>query len=188
MCSAIKREEALARGADPTADACLLDDVTLGLPALSRACKLGQRASGVGFDWPALPPVRAKLDEELAELDEAIADGQAGAIEAELGDLLFSVVNLARHLRLDPEQALRRANDRFVRRFGRVEQAVRAEGGDWGAIAPATLDAFWDAAKTAETRARETGDGQAATTGQAETDARSGPPGEGESARQVPPD
>ena len=113
---------------------------------------LGKRAAAVGFDWPALAPVRARLDEELAELDAAIAAGEGAGIEAELGDLLFTVVNLSRHLEVDPEQALRRANDRFARRFARVEAGVAAQGGDWGRFSPEALDALWVKAKAAEHR------------------------------------
>lgn len=128
----------------------LLDGIALGLPALTRARKLGKRAATVGFDWPDLAAVRSKVNEEVAELDEAIAAGKADEIEVEIGDLLFTVVNLCRHLEVDPERALRRANDRFTRRFGRVEAAVAGEGGDWGRFSPEALDALWARAKAAE--------------------------------------
>ena len=94
--------------------------------------------------------MRSKVNEEVAELDEAIAAGKADEIEVEIGDLLFTVVNLCRHLEVDPERALRRANDRFTRRFGRVEAAVAGEGGDWGRFSPEALDALWARAKAAE--------------------------------------
>lgn len=141
--------EAIKRAEQP-ADEKLLDGIALGLPALMRACKLGRRAASVGFDWPAFEPVREKLDEELAELDAAIAGGERERIEAETGDVLFSVVNLCRHLKIDPERALRRANDRFARRFGHVEAEVVAAGGDWQGFALDELDNFWFAAKALE--------------------------------------
>jgi len=143
----IKRQERSGRGR-------LLDDVALALPALSRALKLGRRAASVGFDWPAPEPVRAKIDEELAELDRAVASETPGRVEAELGDLLFSIVNLCRHLKVDPEQALRRANARFVRRFNYVEAEVAAAGGDFSRFGADELETFWADAKSAE-RVRE---------------------------------
>jgi ATP diphosphatase len=139
----IKRRESPARES-------LLAGVALGLPALMRAEKLGKRAASVGFDWPAFPAVRAKLDEEIAELDAAVSEGRAEGIEAEIGDLLFTVVNLSRHLRVDAELALRRANDRFASRFASVEREVGASGGDWHRFTAAELDAFWGNAKAAE--------------------------------------
>jgi ATP diphosphatase len=129
----------------------LLEGVALGLPALLRAQKLGKCAAAVGFDWPALPPVRAKLDEEIAEFDEAVRSGRTESIEAEIGDLLFTVVNLCRHLKLDAEGALRRANDRFAQRFAHIEAEVAARGGDWQAFSPEALEAFWVEAKSAGT-------------------------------------
>jgi nucleoside triphosphate diphosphatase len=138
-----RREQPAARG--------LLDGVALALPALVRAQKLGKRAAGVGFDWPALPAVRAKLDEEIAELDVAVAGGAAEQVEAEVGDVLFTVVNLCRHLQVDAERALRRANDRFARRFGQVEREIAAQGGDWSEFTPEALDLLWARAKSAET-------------------------------------
>ena len=141
--------EEIKRSEKPPADS-LLDGIPLGLPALTRARKLGQRASTVGFDWPDLASVRAKLDEEVAELDAAVAAGESAAIEAEIGDLLFTVVNLSRHLDVDAEGALRRANDRFTRRFARVETEVAGQGGDWRRFPPEALDALWVKAKAAE--------------------------------------
>ena len=128
----------------------LLAGIALGLPALMRAQKLGKRAATVGFDWPGITAVRAKLDEELAELDAAADASDVAGIEAEIGDLLFTVVNLCRHLRVDAEGALRRANDRFTRRFGHVEAEVARQGGDWASFSPGALDTFWTDAKAAE--------------------------------------
>ena len=132
--------------------ASVLDDVPLGLPALTRACKLQARAARHGFDWPELPPVRDKLREELAELDTAIAGGASAEIRHELGDLLFSCVNLARHLELDPEAALREATLRFARRFGTLERAAAAQGRELASLTPAAMDELWEAAKADERR------------------------------------
>jgi uncharacterized protein YabN with tetrapyrrole methylase and pyrophosphatase domain len=120
------------------------------LPGLSRAVKLGRRAAGVGFEWPSLPPVRAKVAEELTELDEAIAGGDRERIAAEMGDVLFALANLCRHLDIDPEASLRHANRSFERRFAHIEKRVAAQGGDWSQFDLAALDAFWDEAKQAE--------------------------------------
>lgn len=135
----MKREERAARG-----EAGALADVPLALPALSRARKLGARASEAGFDWPDAAGPRAKIDEELAELDRA---GDGAARDAELGDLLFSIVNLARHLDLDPESALRRANERFARRYRHVEVELLRLGQQAGSASPELLDRLWTAAK-----------------------------------------
>ena len=125
----------------------LMDGVGRGLPALSRARKIGKRAASVGFDWPDAAPVRGKLDEELAELDQALADSNQSEVEAEIGDLLFTVVNLGRHLGIDAEEALRKANDRFIGRFDRVEAAVTSAGGDWADFDSDALEAHWERAK-----------------------------------------
>lgn len=136
----------------------VLADVPLALPALSRAAKLGRRASRVGFDWPAREPVRAKVDEELSELDEAIAVQDQGAIAAEMGDVLFALVNLCRHLSLDPERCLRESNARFERRFGHVERQVAASGRGWTSFDLDSLDRLWSEAKDAETPAGRSSD------------------------------
>ena len=125
-----------------------LDGIPKALPALTRARKLGRRAADSGFDWPDADGPRAKIDEEVAELDRAIDAGRdAVRMEAELGDLLFSVVNLARHLDLDPEQALRRANERFERRYAHLERALAGRGIDPQSAGPELLDQLWVAAK-----------------------------------------
>ena len=140
----IKREERGESGQG------VLDDVPVGLPALTRAVKLGKRAATVGFDWADVAGVRAKVDEELAELDAAAAGGRADEIAAEMGDLLFSVANWCRHLRLDPETCLRSANERFTRRFRAVEGEVTASGRPWSSHDAAALDALWRRAKASE--------------------------------------
>ncbi len=139
----MKREERAARG-----DAGALADVPLALPALTRARKLGARAAQAGFDWPDAAGPRAKVDEELAELDAVHDAPDPAAREAELGDLLFSVVNLARHLDVDPETALRRANERFARRYRHVELELDRLGQPAGSAAPQLLDRLWAAAKS----------------------------------------
>src|SRR6185436_16791405 len=139
----LKREE---RGS-ASPDAGLLDDVPVGLPAMTRAVKLGKRAATVGFDWPDVAGVRAKVDEELGELDAAAASGDRDEIAAEMGDLLFSVANWCRHLTLDPETCLRSANERFTRRFRGVESDVAASGRPWSSHDAAALDELWRRAK-----------------------------------------
>lgn len=140
----LKAEERKAQGQGSG----VLAGIPMALPALSRARKIGRRAADAGFDWPDAAGPRAKIDEELGELDRVVRDGgDAARLEAELGDLLFSAVNLARHLDIDAETALRRANERFERRYAHIEQALAARG-----IAPATagmelLDRLWTAAK-----------------------------------------
>lgn len=139
----------------------ILDDVPVGLPALTRAVKLQRKAAKVGFDWPSLQPVLAKLKEELAELEAEITpQGQASdppslmpppnpeAIEEEFGDLLFVLANVARHLKIDAEGALRGANDKFVRRFRYIEQQLAAKGRSPEQSDLAEMDALWDEAKT----------------------------------------
>ncbi len=126
-----------------------LDDVPLALPALSRARKLQKRAARVGFDWPDASGPWAKLREESVELEQAVAAGDRAEIEAELGDLLFAVVNLARHLHTDPEAALRAANQKFERRFRHIEAALATRGHAMQSLDLATLDTLWDEAKRA---------------------------------------
>ncbi|KIC79658.1 nucleoside triphosphate pyrophosphohydrolase [Pseudomonas sp. C5pp] len=128
----------------------LLDDVPAALPALSRAAKLQKRAATVGFDWPAALPVLDKVREELDEVLQAMADGDADALEDEIGDLLFAAVNLARHLKHDPENALRRANRKFERRFRFIEQALRDSGRPIEDCNLDELDALWGEAKRQE--------------------------------------
>lgn len=131
-----------------TAKAGVLADIPTALPGLLRSRKLQKRAARVGFDWPSTDEVYAKIEEELAELREAEASGDPDAIEDELGDLLFVIANLSRHLKVDPEQALRRTMAKFEYRFGHVQNSVEAAGGDWSAFSLADLDAFWNEAKS----------------------------------------
>jgi MazG family protein len=130
-------------------NASLLDDVPMALPALMRAEKLTKRAARINFDWPRADDVLAKLDEELAELKEAQASGDQDALAEEMGDILFVVANLARKLKVDPEDALRRANAKFTRRFQYIERAL-AEQGRTGPQPLDEMEALWVAAKRAE--------------------------------------
>ena len=141
----IKREERAAGAKAP--DGGVLDDVPVGLPALTRATKLGKRAATVGFDWPDTAGVRAKVAEELAELDAAIAANDEPAVAAEMGDLLFSLANWCRHLGLDPETCLRGANQKFTTRFRTVEREVKRNGRGWQSYGAAELDSLWLEAK-----------------------------------------
>jgi len=138
---AIKAEERARKGREHDS---ALDGVPEGLPALQRAHKLQKKASKVGFDWRASAPVRAHVDSELQELDQALASGDRDAIEDEFGDVLFTLVNLARHLKLDPDLALRRASDKFEGRFRHVEQLAGAPLSDFD---DDRLDLFWRQAK-----------------------------------------
>jgi nucleoside triphosphate diphosphatase len=130
------------------AAASVLDGVAAGLPALTRAVKLQNRAARVGFDWPDAGHVLAKIAEETAELVE-VRDDPERAFE-EFGDLLFVLANLARHLKIDPEAALRAANAKFTRRFNGIEAALGARGRTPAESDLAEMDALWDAAKRAE--------------------------------------
>jgi len=128
----------------------ILADVPINLPALSRAQKLQKRASSVGFDWDNLNDVVAKAEEELAELKEAIASQEIEPIKEELGDLLFSVVNIARHCKTDAESLLRAGNRKFERRFGYIEACLGAKGESVANTALAELDELWLEAKVQE--------------------------------------
>lgn len=133
--------------------ASVLDDVPRALPALERARKLQKRAARNGFDWTDTAPVLAKLKEEISELEDALNDEAAPAdsnrIQHELGDVLFSVVNLARHLDHEPESALRSANERFESRFRWIESTLQDKGGSLQNASLQELDALWDQAKEA---------------------------------------
>jgi MazG family protein len=136
----IKRAE---KGTAPAASA--LDGVTDGLPSLMRAEKVQKKAAKVGFDWSELPPVVAKVREEIAEVEGALGD--ADKVEEEVGDLLFAVVNLARKLKVDGEVALQRATDKFATRFRQVEAIARERGLALEKMTLAEMDEIWDAVK-----------------------------------------
>ena len=128
----------------------VLDDVPVGLPALTRAAKLTKRAGRVGFDWPSTDEVFDKLAEEVEELRVEIAAGDKDKAREELGDLLFVVANLARKLDVEPEDALRGANAKFVRRFGFIEAELARDGRTPDQSTLEEMDRLWDAAKAAE--------------------------------------
>ena len=145
----LKAEERAAKAEAPE-QLSLLDDVPQALPALSRAAKLQKRAAQVGFDWPEALPVLDKVREELDEVLEAMSENDPQAIAEELGDLLFAVANLARHLKVEPEAALRAANGKFERRFRFIEQALREAGRPIENCSLDELDALWGEAKKQE--------------------------------------
>jgi MazG family protein len=136
-----KRAERAARGEGAGA----LDGVALGLPALTRAVKLGSRAARVGFDWTDVQGVLDKVHEELGEVQAELADPPA--LREELGDLLFSVAQAARHLGIDPEEALRNANSKFERRFRHIEMALAEQGLAPQDVDMTHLDRLWNEAK-----------------------------------------
>lgn len=127
----------------------VLADVPLALPALSRAQKVQKRAATVDFDWPDAPSVLHKLQEELAELQAAISSGAEGAVRDELGDVLFTCVNLARHLGLDAEASLRQSTEKFERRFQQMETSAAQQGLSLAGLGATELDQFWVQAKQA---------------------------------------
>ncbi len=137
----IKAEEKAGRG--------LLDGIPRSLPGLARAQRVGEKVNRVGFDWPDVQGSRAKVTEELSELDEAIRDGDAGAINEELGDVFFALVNLARHVHVDAEASLRHTIDKFVNRFKHVESQVRTHHGgfDLARVSLEVMDGYWEEAK-----------------------------------------
>jgi len=124
-----------------------LDDIPKALPSLSRSQKLQKRAARVGFDWSEFDAVRGKVDEELGELAEAISEGESAAIESEVGDILLAMVNLARHLGVDAEAALRHANRRFEKRFRLMERAAERDGSQLSEESLERLEERWQAAK-----------------------------------------
>ena len=142
-----RARKAEQRGAVETS---LLDDVPHALPALARAEKLSRRAARVGFDWPDIQSVTAKVREELDEVVEASASGNQAAIQEELGDLLFAVANMARKLGVEPEAALRDANAKFTRRFRHVEARARADGVAVDEAGLERLDGYWNEIRATE--------------------------------------
>jgi nucleoside triphosphate diphosphatase len=143
----IKAEEKAGRG--EVAQGALAG-VPVALPALTRALKLQDKAGRVGFDWNDPRAVLAKIREEADEIEAELDRGDNAKIGAEVGDLLFAVVNLARHIGADPEDVLRQTNVKFERRFGSIERALAARGKTPQEASLAEMDALWDAAKAAE--------------------------------------
>lgn len=142
--------KAAERAAKTTGPGSLLDDVPVGLPGLSRAVKLSKRAATVGFVWPTVQDVVAKLHEEVGELLVEVEAGDMAKAREELGDVLFVAANLARTLDIDPEDAVRYTNAKFVRRFQYVEARLAERGKTPDQSNLAEMDALWDEAKTAE--------------------------------------
>ena len=146
----IKAAERAATG-DAKKKPGLLDDIALALPGLMRAEKLQRRAARVGFDWPEVGQVLDKIEEELGELRSAIAEGESkDRLADELGDILFGYANVARHLGIDPEEALRRCNDKFTRRFGFIERELAKAGRETTDASLDEMEALWQAAKREE--------------------------------------
>ncbi len=147
---AAKAEKAASGGQRARSDAATLAGVPVALPALTRALKLQQKAAKVGFDWNDPKAVLAKIREEADEIEAALDAGETRDAGAEAGDLLFAVVNLARHLDADPEGVLRATNEKFARRFASIERALAKDGKAPAQATLAEMDALWDAAKLAE--------------------------------------
>lgn len=145
-------EEQKAQERADKKQASILDGVTVGLPALTRAVKLQKRAARVGFDWPETSMVIDKLNEEMAELsEELIADQQDQTkIEEEFGDMMFVYANLARHLKINPEQALKKANTKFTQRFNKIEQYIENKQKSFDQYSLDELEEFWVMAKEEE--------------------------------------
>jgi len=145
---AIKADE--RRGRSKRKPGSVLDEVPLALPALSRAVKLQHKAASVGFDWPDLKLVFDKMREELVELEGAVAEREPAKTAEEFGDLMFVMANVARHLSLDPEAALRAANHKFTRRFHRIEALLAAKGKRPADSCLKEMDRLWEQAKLEE--------------------------------------
>lgn len=139
--------DAIKRVEKGTENEGLLHGTGSGLPALMRGQKLQKKAARVGFDWPDAKPVFDKIREETVELEEAVQNGNKAHIEEEIGDLFFSVVNLARKLGIESESALAAANDKFISRFHSMEKLLREQGKELGKLSLAEMDEAWDAVK-----------------------------------------
>jgi len=143
----VKEDERAKKAAKRDTPPSVLDDVPMVLPSLARAEKLTKRAAKVGFDWPDVPAVMAKVTEELDELQAASTDKER---HEEMGDLLFAIANLARHMNIDPEAALRDANAKFTRRFHYVEERARADGVGMKEAGLERLDGYWNEIRAAD--------------------------------------
>jgi nucleoside triphosphate diphosphatase len=146
----VKSESRAKHGLTSEAPSGALDGVPLALPALSRAMKLQEKAGKVGFDWNDVHAVLAKVGEEIAEVEAEITAGSAQSLSAEVGDLLFAVVNVARHLKVDPEAALRGANAKFERRFAHIENRLAERGQAPENASLDELESLWVEAKAKE--------------------------------------
>ena len=128
----------------------ILDGLPVSLPGLLRAQRIQEKVAGVGFEWPSAAGALEKLEEEYGEFRQALASGTEREREEEFGDFLFSVVNVARYLKVHPEDALRRSNEKFIRRFRDVERRLRDEGGQIATAGLEELDRLWERVKAAE--------------------------------------
>ena len=148
---AAKRAARLAAGHDPEDHgAGYLDGVPVAHPALTRALKLQEKAAKVGFDWKEAKPILDKIEEEIGELRQAIDGGLDADIEDEFGDVLFALVNFGRHLKIDPEKALRGTNEKFRTRLHAVQRALEQNGSSLEAASLDEMEALWQRAKAAE--------------------------------------
>src|SRR6202035_3220463 len=147
-----KAERAAKRPPEATVHKSLLSGVKAGQPALSRAMELQRKASSVGFDWNDPRAVLHQIREEADEIEAALDRGDADELAEETGDLLFALVNLARHVGADPEMALRGTNAKFKRRFGHIERALQSQGRSLEGASLAEMDALWNEAKSKELR------------------------------------
>jgi ATP diphosphatase len=148
-----KRERAerrARRGVTEDFNAGFLGSVQRSFPALTEALKLQERAAKVGFDWSAAEPILDKIEEEIGELRVALKEGDQGKVSDELGDLIFAIVNIGRHVKADPEEALRGTNTKFRRRFNHIEQTLEAEGNTLEAATLERMEEIWQAAKAIE--------------------------------------
>jgi XTP/dITP diphosphohydrolase len=125
----------------------VLEGVPRSLPALVKATRIQDKARGVGFDWEETQQVWAKLREEVGELEAEVAKGDQAKIEAEFGDVLFSLINVSRFLKVDPESALERTNKKFISRFQYLEESIKEHGLSWEEMSLSEMDRFWDEAK-----------------------------------------
>jgi len=148
---ALKREARVARGLDPEENGTgFLDGIPVALPALTRALKLQEKAARVGFDWAAAGPILDKIEEEIGELREALSKGDVASTKDEFGDVLFAMVNLGRHLKVDSEAALSGTNEKFRSRFHYVERALNASGRSLDASSLDEMEDLWQQAKGVE--------------------------------------
>src|SRR5262245_6528777 len=148
---AARRAQRMAAGRDPEDHGSgYLDSVPVAHPALTRALKLQEKAAKVGFDWKEAKPILDKIEEEIGELRDAIESGETAEMEDEFGDVLFALVNFGRHLRIDPEKALRGTNEKFRSRLHAVQRALEERGSSLEAASLDEMEALWQRAKAAE--------------------------------------
>ncbi|MCX7306005.1 MAG: nucleoside triphosphate pyrophosphohydrolase [Hyphomicrobiales bacterium] len=149
---ALRRQARIDRGLDPEDHgAGFLDGIPVALPALTRALKLQEKAARVGFDWNEAGPILDKVEEEIGEMREAMAKGDTVSMKDEFGDVIFSLVNLGRHLGIDSEAALAGTNEKFRSRFHHVERALKTSGRDLEGSSLEEMEELWQRAKTRET-------------------------------------